>query len=446
MRALCCLLLLGACGLVGGPDPAREEVSTGIAPWRDLGPATVCEGTQAFAAADAAPGGLCIPGGAPEPAACASDADCRSRESCVCGACTIAYCAAASDCEAPRTCNFSAHRCDLACTSGTACGDVAACIGGVCRGRCATTADCQHGEFCDSNHVCFSDDCASVAECQGLERCELQRVPEPVREPAPIVDRDGRVVLYLELDGAVWRAVGTDGLHFAIDPAAPVIADARAPSAVVDGGVTYVYFEFGDGAELRVASAADGVTFGTSSVVLAGPGVHAPTAVHTAAGVVCYYERDGAIALATGARGALLADHGVVLTPVDVQVGDGTPGTAFWTPVTRLASPHAILAGPDGARTIRLWFSAFGTESPPASRFGETVPIPPNFSIGFAAADPAVPGALAVWPYGPVVDRIEAFLDHHDELAPAGLETPSLGGFRLYYIDETRLGVLGSGR
>lgn len=437
------LCALAACGLGGGPAPAGETVVTGVGPWTDLGPATVCLGSEALVAPESTPGGLCVPGGAPAPAACATDAACGSRESCVCGACTIAYCAAASDCAAPRICNFSAHRCDLPCTSGTACGDVADCIGGVCRGRCATTADCQHGEFCDSNHVCFSDDCASVADCQGLERCELQRVPRAVAEPAP-VHVPGGLVLYLELDGAVWRAVGTDGLHFTIDPGLPVLADARAPSAVVEAGVTYLYFERGDGAELRVATAADGTRFGPSTVVVAGPGVHAPTAVHTAAGVACYFERAGAIELATGPREALLDERGAVLTPVDVQVGDGTPGTAFWTPVTRLSSPHAILAGPAGAQTIRLWFAALGTESPPAEKFGEPAPIPPNDSIGYAAAEPADPGGLHVWPYGPVADRIEAFLDHHDERAPAVVEAG--GGFRMYYLDETRLGVLGSGR
>jgi hypothetical protein len=441
--ALVVSLFATACGLGGGPDAAHETVSTGIAPWRDLGPATVCLGTQAFAPPASPPGGLCLPGAEPEPTACTTDAQCGSRESCVCGACTIAYCAAASDCAAPRVCNFSAHRCDLPCTSGTQCGDVADCIGGVCRGRCATTADCQHGEFCDSNHVCFSDDCASVADCQGLERCEVQRVPRTVLEPAPLFV-GGDFVLYLELEGAVWRASSRDGLHFTIDPAAAVIDDARAPSAVVEGGVTYLYFERGDGAELRVATAPDGEHFGASTVVLPGPGVHAPTAVHTATGVACYYERDGAIALATGAREAPLEDRGVVLTPVDVQVGDGTPGTAFWTPVTRVTSPHAVVAGPDGARSIRLWFSALGTESSPADKFGETTPIPPNYSIGFAAAELGDPGALHVWPYGPVADRIEAFLDHHDELGPAVVEAS--GRFRLYYIDETRLGVLGSGR
>jgi hypothetical protein len=81
--------------------------------------------------------------------------------------------------------------------------------------------------------------------------------------------------------------------------------------------------------------------------------------------------------------------------------------------------------------------------------------IPPNFSIGFAAAKLASPGVLSVWPYGPVADRVDTFLTHLDELGPAAVEAES-GVFRLYYVDAThdasstftfgRLGVFGSGR
>jgi hypothetical protein len=451
------------CGLGPGPDPAGEHATTGTAPWADLGPAKVCLGTEGLAPPASPPGGLCIPAAAPAATPCLSDASCGSREACVCGACVVPYCASATDCEAPRTCNFSQHRCDLPCTTGTICGDVAECIAGVCRGRCATTQDCQHGEFCDSNHVCFSDDCSATGDCLGLERCEIQRVPRQVLEPAPVA-RDGTIVLYLDLAApatadqrAIWRAVSSDGLHFKVEPSHAVLEDplsVRAPSVVVDGPTTYLYFEYGDGRELRVATSIDGQVFGTPMTILDGPGVHAPTAVHIGGRVVLYYERGGAIGLATGSPESRLDDQGIVLGPIDAQVGDGTPGSAFWTPITQLASPHAIVSGPGGATSIHLWFAGFGTESSPAQKFGQTTPIPPNFSIGFAAADPADPASLRVWPYGPVADRVEAFLDHRDELGPAGVAEGNR--FRLYYVEAShetgppftlgRLGVLGSGR
>lgn len=280
--------------------------------------------------------------------------------------------------------------------------------------------------------MCSSDDCVDATGCRGGERCEIQRSPREVLEPAPLADGK-TIALYLELDhSAIWRAVSTDGLHFAIDPPAPVIAAGRAPSAVRDGDTTYLYFE--DATGLRVATSPDGIAFDAPTAVLAD--AHAPSAVHVAGEVVLYYERGGAIGLATGAPASPLSDQGIVLRPADVVVGDGTPGTAFWIGITELASPHVLLAGPSGARTIHLWFAAFGQESPPAQKFGMTTPIPPNFSVGFAAADPGSPAALSVWPYGPVADRIEAFLDHHDELGPAVVET-SDERFLMYYVDAT---------
>jgi hypothetical protein len=81
--------------------------------------------------------------------------------------------------------------------------------------------------------------------------------------------------------------------------------------------------------------------------------------------------------------------------------------------------------------------------------FEQPVPIPANFSIGFAAAELASPDVLSVWPYGPVADRVDVFLTHRDELGPAAIEATS-GGYRLYYVEADqptlgRLGVLGSG-
>src|SRR6185369_13212851 len=111
--------------------------------------------------------------------------------------------------------------------------------------------------------------------------------------------------------------------------------------------------------------------------------------VHVAGGVVLYYQRtDGTgIGLATGAPGEALTDRGVVLAPADIEVGTGAPGTAFWIGITRVQSPHAVLAGD----AIRLFFSAFGVESADATKYGMTEPIPANFSVGYAAARASAP-------------------------------------------------------
>ena len=437
MRAL--LVFVAACGLGPTPDPATAGAASGA--WTELGAARICLDDTAVGPPTSAPAGQCVPHDAIA-ATCATDAECRDREACVCGACVVPYCDSAADCEAPRACNFALHRCDRACTDSTGCGDAENCLAGVCHGRCATSADCQHGEFCDFMHVCSSDDCASVADCQGTERCELQRVPHAITEPSPVA-----TALYVELDGAIWRAACADATHCRLDPDRPVLA-GRAPAAVLDGDRTSVYIERDDG--ISVATSDDGgLTFTEPALILAAV-VHAPTVVHADGQVLLYYEASGALGLATGAVGAPLVDRGIVLRPADVEVGDGTPGTAFWVAVTRLASPHALIAGPD--RAIHLWFSGLGVESSDATKFGQPVPIPANVSIGFAAAPLAAPTQLSPWPYGPVVDHVDAFLEHRADLAPGVVD---LGDdtLHLYDVDADagtgvlgRLLVYGSGR
>lgn len=443
---------LAGCGLGPAPD-AGPTISTGIAPWTDLGPAQVCLGTQALAPPSAPPGGLCQSVASPDPIACEADRDCQSRETCFCGQCMVAYCAVASDCEAPRICNFAQHRCDLPCDDDRDCATAERCLGSVCRARCLDGGDCQQGEVCEGN-TCVGDDCSTDDDCFGEERCLVQRIPRIVLEPSPVRAGD-RIVLYLDIadpatpdQRAIWRAVGRDDLHFVVEPATP-IAIGRAPAAV--GSV--LYYEHGDGEELRAVTSDDGIAFGAPVTLLAGPDVHAPTAIHADGIAHVYFTRGGAIAHASGPIGGALDDHGSVLAPADAQVGDGTPGTAFWIDIAQLASPHAVLAEPE--REVHLFFAGFGRESAAGERFGSPAEIPPNFSIGFAAAPLADPGAFTGWPYGPVADRVEVFLEHRDELAPATVERAP-GSFRLYFVDAThdatptftpgRLRALGAGR
>ncbi len=442
------------CGLGPAPDQYKPTSGDGIAPWSELGAAQVCLGEQTLGPPASAVGAFCT-NADDEGAHCTDDSACDSRQVCVCGRCTIAYCATASDCAAPRVCNFVEHRCDLPCGSSSECAGGEQCLSGSCRGRCITNDDCQHGEVCDSMNVCIADDCIADGDCLTGERCEIQRVPRQVLEPGPIAGIGAPVVVYLDLalpaspdQRAIYRATSTDGVHFRLDPEAPVLTDARAPSPVADGGDVYLYYEQGDGLALRVARSADGIAFEPAVTVLTSTAkLHAPGAVHTGGTVVLYYQQgEGAgIGLATGDVGAALTDRGVVLAPADIEVGTSDPGTPFWVGITRVESPHAVLAGD----AIRVFFSAFGQESADASKYGMPEAIPPSFSVGYAAAKKAAPDTLSVWPYGPVFDNVDAFLEHRDELGPAVIDTGA-DSYLMYYIDAReaqlgRLGVLGSG-
>jgi hypothetical protein len=452
--ALLALAVVCGCGLGPAPDQITPTSGTGIAPWTELGAAQVCLGDQTLGPPASAVGGFCANADA-SGAACSDDSACDSRQVCVCGRCTIAYCATASDCAAPRVCNFIEHRCDLPCGASSECAAGEQCISGSCRGRCVRNEDCQHGEVCDSMNVCIADDCAGDGDCLTGERCEIQRVPRQVLEPGPVAGFGAPVVLYLDLAlpaspdlRAIYRAISDDGVHFRLDPATPVLSDARAPSPVVDGGRLYLYFEQGDGLALRVATSGDGIAFEPAVTLLSSATkLRAPTAVHAGGQVTLYYQQaDGTgIGLATGAPGAALTDRGIVLAPADVEVGVVDPGTPFWVAITRVQSPHAVLAGD----AIHLFFSAFGQESADAAKYGMAEAIPPNFSVGYAGAKSTAPDVLAVWPYGPVFDNVDAFLEHREELGPAVIDAGA-DHFLMYYIDATpmqlgRLGVLGSG-
>ena len=269
-----------------------------------------------------------------------------------------------------------------------------------------------------------------------------------------------RLTLYLELssvanhdDRAIYRAVSEDGQRFRVDPAAPVIADggeAHAPSAVRTETGVRIYYEWGYGLELRVASSTDGIDFGAGETVLAGAGRHAPSAVLLPGGSVAVYYQAGegtAIALATGSPGGALADQGAVLRPGDLEDPAASATSQRWENVASVRSPHAaVTIGADGP-ALRLWFSAFGRESGDSVQFGEVVPILANYSIGYAVADLADPGHLTPWPFNPIIDRVTTFLDHGSELGPGVVQVVRDGrrddGYLLYHVDATAQSAAG---
>ena len=235
MRIAWLALVVAGCGFLPEDDFTGARVGDGIAPWTDLGPVQICLGNEYLGPPDSTPGGLCFDQNTQE-ASCTDDSECRSREACVCGRCTVPYCSSASDCAADRRCTFAEHRCDLVCASGADCPDGAECRNGVCRGRCLDDGDCQTAEVCNSQNVCVTADCADTGDCQTGEACRVQRTPRQVLDPSPAIDPDDRtgrpVVLWLEVadenqrtETAIWRAVSHDGIHFEMDPASPVLSD-----------------------------------------------------------------------------------------------------------------------------------------------------------------------------------------------------------------------------
>lgn len=475
------LALAPGCGFGPEPDFGGARVGDGIAPWTDLGPAAICVGNEVLGPPASPPGGFCFDRSRAEPP-CRDDTDCGSREACTCGRCTVQYCTSASDCGGGRVCSFGERRCDVPCADASACAGGEECLNGACRGRCDTSAECQVGEVCSSRNVCVTDECAADGACMASERCHIQRVPRVVLEPSPLAGASTpRVTLYLEVGDAVqptrraiWRALSDDGVRFRFDPARPVLEDAgaaHAPSAVVTEGGVVLYYEAGDGVALKVARSSDGVGFDAPTIALAGgagaAAVRAPSAVVLPDGTAAVYYQQGdgtAIALATGAVGGALTTRGPVLTPAEATVAPGRPREPFWADVVRVRSPHAaITEGPAGP-SLRLWFAGFGRESASSQQFGEEVPIPPNHSVGYAAGDLADPAALVPWRYGPVVDRVDAFLDHREELGPGVVQLVDGDGARpaylMYYVEATpdpmamgaagpfdlgRLGVLANG-
>jgi hypothetical protein len=469
MRLRFLIVFLAGCGFLGETEFTGTRTGDGIAPWADLGPAQVCLGEQYLGAPDSPPGGLCFAENVQQKP-CTQDSECRSREACVCGTCTVPFCSAASDCGANRVCTFSDSRCDLTCFVNNDCPDGAECHNGVCRGRCITDADCQTGEVCNSQNFCATAKCSDDSGCLTTETCRLQRTPRQVEEPSPMVDdtvAGGPVVLWLEVadplqrvQTAIWRAVSRDGVHFTMVPAQPVLTDgttAKAPSVVREpDGTLAMYYEDGANAAIKEATSADGITWSTGTQVLSN--AHAPSAVvlpdgHTA---IYYQVGDGSMGIGLAIDGA---DQGVVLTPAQVTV-NGTAPAPFWKGVSRLTSPFAAVTTRDGAPSLRLWFSAYGQESADSQQFGQTVPILPNYSIGYAASDPNDPGTLEAWPYGPVVDRVTAFLAHHDEFFPGVAQIDDTDGYLMYYVEADpamnatppdgpytigRLAVLGNG-
>jgi len=382
---LALLAALVACGQAPSPDFTGTRAGDGVAPWKDLGPVELCFGDRFIGAPDTPPGGFCESITQPQPP-CNVDADCGSRETCVCGRCTVAYCSAASDCGDGRVCSFSEHRCDTKCSITDECAAAEDCFNGTCRGRCHADKDCQGGEVCNSLNYCVVAACSDDKGCLAGESCRVQRTPRLALEPDPIAtdDAGAPVVLYVEIADEfqtdrrhIYRATSPDGRLFTMTPPTPVLDDGldnRGPSAVKTDAGWFLYYEKDAGAELDVARSADGIHFSSPMRVLTGgvggAAVHAPSAVVLPDGTVAVYYQIGdgaAIGLATGPVGGALTARGPVLQPKDVIVPETTAdavqrshGRSPWS------SMHPTNNRLRAGSTRRRWMD--GTVGPPLAR------------------------------------------------------------------------------
>jgi hypothetical protein len=383
-------LALAGCGFVGEPPFSGTRVPD-VAPWEDLGPLTVCDGIRRIGPLAESPLGTCNAAAQP---ACTSDADCGSREICLCGACQLPVCDTNDECGTGRVCTFGDRVCDRACVTDGDCVAGELCVPGqhICRGTCAATGDCQRGERCDAfQGLCVPVTCSDDRSCGG-RTCALARIPASLAEPSPVVDGD-TITMWLERDGAIWRAVSSDGRIFRFDPAAPLV-DGHAPAVARDAlGQWWAAWVAADHTT-TVAQSSDGLTF---TPYVTGIAAEQPAILVDNGSAVFYGVRGGAI-------GRIVPDDfAAVLRPADVT-------TDLWQGVDALASPWFDTSG-------RLWFSAHGTETGPSMQFGQVVPTPPDWSIGVAFTADRV-----TWlndRYNPVFDRTVDFTKHPSELDPA---------------------------
>jgi hypothetical protein len=413
------------CGFAG-EDPFAGARLPDVAPWQDIGPLTFCESDRRIGPLALGAGGLCRAGGTFQP--CATDGDCRSRERCVCGGCTVALCDAADECGPgiDRTCSFDDRRCDRPCQADRDCAAGETCLAGrhVCRGTCAVDDDCQTGESCRrATGECITTTCVSNDDCTGARSCGLQRVPAQLAHPTPIIEHD-TITLWLERTDAapgsttaLWRARSIDGRQFRFDPGAALFP-GRAPTVATWPDHGYLML-FASGSGIGRANSVDGARWQVDSVA-ALRNADEPSLVRLGDRFIAYYtEADPNV---SGGRrlARALSDDGVAFSPAGAVLAPAQIASpTLWRDVDGIAAPFAeVRLGANGSDVVRLWFAARGLESAPSLQLGRLVPTPADWSIGEAGSTDG--GAtFVVYPFNPVFDRVLDFLTHPSELDPA---------------------------
>ncbi|MFH2009702.1 MAG: hypothetical protein ABI333_24120 [bacterium] len=463
--ALVGVLIVGTVGCTMADEPlwSGSRLVSGVAPYKDLGGVEICVADHRLGTPDTDLAGFCVPNSAPPRERCAVDSDCQSRESCVCGYCTVKYCTRNDECGEGRVCDFTLSRCVGECEDDCDCqGPNARCDIGMCQQLCIVNAECQSGEICSLSRArCISVPCSDDSDCFDTEECVIQREPRWLTEPAVAPDVNGNLVVFFDMihNGPferprhmIFRAVTVDGISWQVDPAAPVLeppilGDYRAPTVVQGGGGFIMYVETGDGEGILRAFSADGRSwaFDPPDPVLVPEAaweegrVRAPSVVVGPDGYPrLYYEvGDGAgigLAVAQDALGVSFPGGSARQQILNAEL---VGNDLLWRAVTRVRSPYVMLTYDYlGDPLYRMYFSARGYESTEGSSFGTTGQIPSNYSVGYAASLDGV--IFQVYPYNPIFDRIypNTFVNHGSELAPAVVD---LGDrFLLFYTAADR--------
>jgi hypothetical protein len=440
MKRLVLLLAFTSCGFADEQDFKGSRIGQGDAPWTDRGTLAVCMTPTLMGAPDSDPSGLCLPQNQQSVAGCRSDGDCRSRERCICGLCSVQFCDGPGQCGTSKECNFSAvggypvNACGIPCSSLEPCpGDDDVCDHGFCSNKCMADRDCQTGEFCSTSHRCVARGCKVDNDCvAGVQRCAIQRNPSDLREPALL---DSPLVMYVELrptnsTGEIWRATTTDdGQTWRMDPPqavlTPDVGERRvsAPSVVRRGGQILMFFEKEAGG-IGLALSDDGKAFTRMPAQVHATGLSPGAAVLDDGTLLIYYDAGGAIGLVTSADAQTFDDHGPVLTAA--QVTD----PLLWRFIDRIGQPAAHARNDAGREIVQLWFTGHGVEVSSSTQSGMPAPPVPNDSIGYAVStDRGL--SFTIYPFNPVFDRVENFVDHDQEFTPA--VAPAGDGYLMIY-------------
>jgi hypothetical protein len=507
--AACAVALLAGlgCGMLDEPEFTGARMSTGVAPYEDMGTLEMCIGPHRVGFPDSELSGFCVPegtSGALE--GCETDEDCRGREMCVCGRCMVKFCTRNDECGEGATCDFTANRCVQTCEDVCDCdGPNARCDIGMCQQMCLVNAECQTGEICSLSRArCLTVPCSSDADCFPEEECLIQREPRYVSGPTA-VEAGGRLEMFADMDvlgqRMIFRADGEGPTRFqfqarsVLEP--PVCRQGetceeyRSPTVVHDGSgyvmffvkATFLYDSSqepvcGNGVcELTESHvgvcptdcSSDGIFRAVSSDgrqwVIDPPGpvlepyydwengqLDSPSALyHPLTGeLLLYYETGdgGAIGLA---RSISASWEGFSDPSADdptevcgarcrVLVPDDVSHPILWREVDTVRTPMVMVEDDFSGRPVfRMWFSAWGYESPMATSFGTTEQIPANYSVGYAGSPDGQ--TWEVWPFNPVFDRIlpNTFVNHASEVSPFVMRHGD--SYYMYYCGVDRDGT-----
>jgi len=449
-------LALVACGALEQKERSGQRLADGVSPYRRAAAVEVCQGSAEIVATAPPTGeqGVCRPADR-SVQGCGRDADCGSREACVCGRCTVRLCEFSRDCPAHLSCAGSApRRCTTRCSSDGDCERGERCQDGLCTKACAGATECSDGELCLGARCTVIACGPGGATCGAGETCDLERIQGALRAPAAFVAK-GRTILYTELqrpDGTalILRAESTDGRHFRAVPEAPVlepeVAGMRigAPAPVVEPERIVLYVEL-DGTKIGRAVSTDGMTFGPVETVL-GPTqaweagrVGAPSALRIGSRSLIFYEGgDGA---GIGAYVSAAEGSFEPMSDQPLLTSESFENPAYWASLGAVSAPFAIAVDTAlGERELRLFVAGRGRENT-APRSSDGGAPPQNSSIGVAVAplrDLDSGLTFQVFPYNPVLADLE-------NLVPIAETQPSVirsaGEWRMYYESDDGLFV-----